>query len=231
MTGRTLTGRTALVTGANRGIGLAVAERLVADGHRVHMACREPEAAEATAQRLGPLARPVVMDVCQEASVAAARAITGPVDIVVNNAGVLLDAGSDPITTSLAAVRRTVEVNALGAWRVAQAYLPAMVDAGWGRLVMVSSGTALFSRGLHLSAPGYTLSKVALNALTVMLAEAVRGSGVLVNAINPGRVRTRMMPEAGTSPRDAAADVVWAATLPDDGPTGAFLRSGVVVPW
>jgi len=223
--------RTALVTGANRGIGLAVTGELARAGYLVYAACREPVAAHDMATRLCHDVRPVVMDVADPASVAAARAATGPVDILVSNAGVLLDADADPVSASLDLVRQTLEVNAIGAWRVAQAYLPGMVRAGWGRVVMISSGTASLSRGVHPGTPGYTVSKAALNALTVMLATAVGGTGVLVNAVNPGRVRTRMMPDATVSPKDVAGDVVWAATLPDDGPTGSFLRGRAVVPW
>jgi NAD(P)-dependent dehydrogenase (short-subunit alcohol dehydrogenase family) len=109
--------------------------------------------------------------------------------------------------------------------------MPAMLENGWGRVVMVSSGTASFATGVFGGAPGYSASKVALNAMTVMLAEHTRGSGVLVNAVNPGLVRTRMMPAALRSAEEAATVVVRAAMLPDDGPTGAFLRGEGELAW
>lgn len=221
----------ALVTGANRGIGLAVCRRLTAQGLEVVVAARRWAAAAAAAEAVGRGATPVALDVTDDNSVAAARDAVGPVDILVNNAGVLLDDGTPPDLVRPALVADTFEVNTLGAWRVSQAFLPAMLDRRWGRIVMLSSGTASFGRGLHAGTPAYTLSKVALNAVTVLLAAAVRDRGVLVNAVNPGRVRTRMMPAASTDPDEAAADVAWVATLPDSGPTGTFFRARRPTDW
>ncbi len=223
--------RTALVTGANRGIGRAVAERLHALGHRVVIAARDERAAAAVAARLGARARAVALDVMVPEQVERALAAVGEVDILVNNAGVLLDRGAAPSEVPLDLVERTLAVNVLGSWRVSQRLLPGMRSRGWGRIVMVSSGTGAFSNGLFPGAPGYSLSKTALNALTVLLARDAEGTGVLVNAVNPGMVRTRMMPSATRSPEEAADDIVFAATLPDDGPNGCFLRGGRVVPW
>ncbi|MFC4533206.1 SDR family NAD(P)-dependent oxidoreductase [Sphaerisporangium dianthi] len=222
-----MTPRTALVTGAARGLGRAVAALLAEQGHRVVVGARDERAAGTTARAIGHDAQAVRLDVTDDASVAEALDRVGGVDILVNNAGVLLD-GS---TAEHEAAARTLAVNTLGSWRVSLAFLPGMVERGWGRVVMVSSGTASFTGGLHAGTPAYTVSKVALNALTVVLAERLRGTGVLVNAVNPGMVRTRMMPRATTSPEEAAPGVVSAATLPDDGPTGAFLRSGRGIPW
>jgi NAD(P)-dependent dehydrogenase (short-subunit alcohol dehydrogenase family) len=125
----------------------------------------------------------------------------------------------------------TLAVNLIGSWRVAQAVVPGMMTRGWGRVVIVSSGTGAFSNGLHPGAPAYSVSKAALNGLALMLATQSRHTGVLVNAVNPGPTRTRMMPGAAQSPAEAAADVVWAACLPDDGPSGAFLRRRQRTPW
>ncbi|XVQ90062.1 SDR family NAD(P)-dependent oxidoreductase [Microbispora siamensis] len=219
--------RTALVTGAARGLGRAVAGLLARQGHRVVVAARDERSACQTARAIGHDSLAVRLDVTDDVSVAEALDRVGGVDILVNNAGVLLDGR----TEEPEAAERTIAVNTLGSWRVTRAFLPGMVGRGWGRVVMVSSGTASFARGLHPGTPAYTVSKVALNALTVVLARRVEGTGVLVNAVNPGMVRTRMMPGATTSPEEAALEVVWAATLPDDGPTGAFLRSRRSIPW
>ncbi|MFG1956907.1 SDR family NAD(P)-dependent oxidoreductase [Nonomuraea sp. NPDC049028] len=222
-----MTHRTALVTGAARGLGRAVAELLARNGHRVIVTARDREAAVETARAIGHDALAVRLDVIDEESVAKALDRVGAVDILVNNAGILLDGrAGEP-----AVEERTFAVNTLGSWRVSRAFVPGMVERGWGRVVMVSSGTASFAGGLHAGTPAYTVSKVAVNALTVVLAKSVHGTGVLVNAVNPGMVRTRMMPQATTSPEEAAPDVVWAATLPDDGPTGEFLRSRRSIPW
>jgi NAD(P)-dependent dehydrogenase (short-subunit alcohol dehydrogenase family) len=219
---------TVLVTGANRGLGLATATLLHARGWRVVLAARNGDDAEAAAARLGDGARGVALDVTEPAG--AAERI-GEVDALVSNAGVLLDGGTDPLSVPLDAVRDTFEVNVFGAWQVCQAFLPGMVCRGWGRVVLVSSGTGSFSTGLFAGAPGYALSKTAVNGLTVLLAERTRGTGVLVNAVNPGRARTRMMPGAERSPEEAAAGIVHAVTLPDGGPTGVFFRAGRQIGW
>ncbi|MFD4143351.1 SDR family NAD(P)-dependent oxidoreductase [Streptomyces sp. NPDC058572] len=223
--------RTALVTGGNRGLGLAVATLLHAQGHRVVVAAREEETARKTAEMLGGSARGVGLDITDADSVARAVECTGPVDVLVNNAGVQLDWGKAPSEIGLELVEQTLQVNLLGSWRVAQAYVPRMVRAGWGRVVNVSSGTGTFTVGIVPQCPAYSVSKASLNALTVMLAKETEGSGVLVNAVNPGLVRTRMRPEAEQSPEAAAEAVVRAANLPDDGPSGVLFRRDAVVGW
>jgi NAD(P)-dependent dehydrogenase (short-subunit alcohol dehydrogenase family) len=223
--------RTALVTGANRGLGLAVVHRLHELGWHVVVAARDPGEAATVAAELGARARAVGLDTTDPDSVKRAADAVGPVDALVNNAGVLLDGGTDPLTTPLELVEATLAVNLLGAWRVSQAFVPAMVEHRWGRVVMVSSGTATFHNGLFAGAPGYSISKVALNGLTTMLAAQTRGTGVLVNAVNPGMTRTRMMPRATREPEEAAEDIAYAVTLPDTGPTGTLLRGTTPIPW
>ncbi|WP_189780273.1 SDR family NAD(P)-dependent oxidoreductase [Streptomyces capitiformicae] len=223
--------RTALVTGANRGLGLAVAAQLHARGHRVLLAARDERAAAEAADRLGGQAVPLALDVTDQESVDRAVKYTGAVDVLINNAGVQLDWGESPSAVDLDRVRHTLEVNLLGAWRMAQAFLPGMVDRGWGRVVNVSSGAASFAYGPAAQCPAYSASKTALNALTVMLAKETEGTGVLVNSINPGMVRTRMRPDAEQSPQEAARHIADAATLPDDGPSGVFLRRDTTIPW
>lgn len=223
--------RTALVTGANRGLGLAVAADLAARGHRVLLGARDPKAAEEAAAQLPGETTAIELDVTDPGSVRAAAASAGAVDILVNNAGVLLDWDAAPSRVDLELVGRSLEVNLLGAWRTAQAFLPGMVARGWGRVVNISSGAASFAYGPAPQCPGYTASKVALNALTTMLAQETKGTGVLVNSINPGLVRTRMQPQAEQTPEEAARHIADAATLPDDGPTGVFLRRDTVIDW
>lgn len=223
--------RTALVTGANRGLGLAVAALLHRRGHRVVVAARSLEAAREAAASLGDGARGVALDVTAPATLRRAAEEAGPVDILVNNAGVQLDWGGSTTGVPMSAVRDTLEVNTLGSWCVAQRFVPPMAERGWGRVVNVSSGTGSFAIGIAAQCPAYSVSKAALNALTVALAKETEGSGVLVNAVNPGLVRTRMRPDAEQSPQAAAEDVVRAATLPDDGPTGVFFRRDRIIPW
>jgi len=229
LTGAALTGdavvrRTALVTGANRGIGRAVAAELYARNLNVVVTARDADAAAATAAEIGADAASHGLDVTDPDSVRQAGKELGPVDVLVCNAGVLLDGGTDPLSVPVELVEETLRVNLLGTWRVAQAFIPPMVERGWGRVVIVSSGTtAEFGGALFAGAPGYSISKSGLNGLTTLLAARTAGSGVLVNAVNPGRVRTRMMPTQQTPPEVAARFIADAATLPDGGPTGQFL--------
>ncbi|MFI7634220.1 SDR family NAD(P)-dependent oxidoreductase [Nonomuraea sp. NPDC049400] len=216
--------RTALVTGANRGIGRAVAAELHRRGLRVVVTARDPETALATAADIGPGACPHVLDVTDPTGVMLLRKELEHVDVLVCNAGVLLDARTDPLTAPLDLVDRTLRVNLLGSWRLAQAFVPAMIRRGWGRVVLISSGTtAEFGGALFAGAPGYSISKSALNGLTTMLAAQCEGTGVLVNAVNPGRVCTDMMPTGHITPEQAARFIADVATLPAGGPNGSFL--------
>ncbi|OXM46442.1 short-chain dehydrogenase [Amycolatopsis thailandensis] len=213
--------RTALVTGANRGLGQAVAAELARRGLRVVPTSRQP----------GEAGVSQVLDVTDAASVRSAGEQVGEVDVLICNAGVLLDPGNDPLSVPLDLVERSLVVNLLGGWRVAQTFLPGMIARGWGRVVFVSSDAGSYDRGLFTGAPGYSVSKAALNGLTMMLASHTKGSGVLVNAVNPGPTRTRMMPMAERSVEESANDIVHAATLPDDGPSGILLENGQPAPW
>ncbi|QMU78165.1 SDR family oxidoreductase [Streptacidiphilus sp. PB12-B1b] len=223
--------RTVLITGANRGLGRAVAAELHGRGLRVVLTARHGEEAAEAAAALGAGATGQALDVTDAESVKQARERIGPVDVLVSNAGVLLDSGTDPLTVPLELVRQTLTVNLLGAWQVAQAFVPDMVARGWGRVVFVSSGTGSFSNGLFRSSPGYSVSKTAVNGLTQMLAAQTLDSGVLVNAVNPGPTRTRMMPGATRTAEEAARDIADAATLPDGGPTGTFRRGEQTFDW
>jgi NAD(P)-dependent dehydrogenase (short-subunit alcohol dehydrogenase family) len=218
--------RTALITGAARGIGRALAAELYHRGLRVVLTARDADAARAAASEISPQVHSCALDVTDPVSIEGCRDAAGPVDVLVCNAGVLLDAGTDPLTVPLDLVEETLRVNLLGSWRVAQAFLPAMVGRGWGRVVLISSGTTVeFGGALFAGAPGYSISKSALNGLTSMLAAQTAGSGVLVNAVNPGRVRTRMMASGQRLPEEAAQFIADVATLPASGPTGRFLTS------
>jgi NAD(P)-dependent dehydrogenase (short-subunit alcohol dehydrogenase family) len=217
--------RTALITGANRGIGRAVAAELYRRDLRVVVTARDAQEARRTATEIGPDVHGHALDVTDPASIERATAEIGPVDVLVCNAGVLLDAGTDPLSVPLELVEQTLRVNLLGTWRVAQAFVPGMAQRGWGRLVIISSGTtAEFGGRLFAATPGYSISKSALNGLTSLLAVQTEGSGVLVNAVNPGRVRTRMMPTQERLPEDVAPFIADVATLPAGGPTGRFLN-------
>jgi len=189
-----LAGRTALVTGGGRGAGAAIAARLAADGAAVLVAARTREDVDRVAAALratGATANAAACDVSSEESVAAlaayARETCGRIDILVNNAGVAMAAPL--VKTSIADWRRLLDVNATGAFLCMKAFLPAMIDAGWGRVVNVAS-TAALSADRYISA--YAASKHALIGLTRAAAAETATQGVTVNAVCPGFLNTEM---------------------------------------
>jgi NAD(P)-dependent dehydrogenase (short-subunit alcohol dehydrogenase family) len=216
----------ALVTGANRGLGLEVVRQLAARGHTVIAGARDP----AQVPALDGDVRPVRLDVTDEESIAAVRAGLDALDVLVNNAAIHYDTWERALTADLATVRDALDTNTLGPWRTAIAFADLLRASPHGRLVNVSSGAGTLA-GMRDGAPAYSVSKAALNALTLMLADALAHDRVLVNAVCPGWVATDMGGSGGRPVRDGAAGIVWAATLPDGGPTGGFFRDGRPIDW
>jgi NAD(P)-dependent dehydrogenase (short-subunit alcohol dehydrogenase family) len=227
--------RTALLTGATRGIGLEAARQLGLAGHRVVITGRDPKAldhATAELRAKGVEVRGELLDVTRPEDVeACARVLDGSgehIDVLVNNAAIY-PAGSF-LGTSAEVLRSAFETNFWGAVWAARAWVPTMNRRGFGRVVNVSSGSGSLTDALDGPA-AYALSKAALNALTIKLATEVRGD-VKVNAVCPGWVRTRMGGAlAPRSVREGADTVVWLATLPSDGPSGGFFRDRERIPW
>ncbi|NUP49983.1 MAG: SDR family NAD(P)-dependent oxidoreductase [Catenulispora sp.] len=224
----------ALVTGANRGLGLETARQLTAAGHTVLVCARsEPAAAEAAAS-LGERAVPVRLDVTATADIDAAAALIerrfGHLDVLINNAAIHYDTWQRVTGADLTVVREAAETNVLGPWHLTQALLPVLRRGSHQRIVNVSSEAGSLA-SIGGGTPAYSLSKAALNALTRMFAAELRPEGILVNAVCPGWVATDMGGPGGRPVRDGASGIVWAATLPDDGPTGGFFRDGRPVPW
>lgn len=238
--------RVALVTGGARGIGREVCRLLAGEGMTVLLSARDGGRAEEAARAIaagGADVRPLRLDVGDPEAVSrAAEAIAadpGRLDVLVNNAATFAPWDETASGADLDAVRRLLEVNLLGAWRVTQAMLPLLRASPSPRIVNVSSGAG--SRGDPDSGLGvnggaaasYGVSKAALNALTTQLAAELADTPILVNAVCPGLTATAPgMEEMGARPvPEGAASVAWAALLPDDGPSGGFYRDARIIPW
>jgi NAD(P)-dependent dehydrogenase (short-subunit alcohol dehydrogenase family) len=231
--------RVALVTGANRGLGFETARQLLAKGVSVVLAGRDAAALEHAHRRLPEHdqlhALTIPMDVTSVESITEAQRLVaervGSVGVLVNNAAVLLGESDDVLSIAADTYRRTFETNLFGIIEVCRAFVPQMARAGYGRVVNVSSGAGQLAT-MSSYAPAYSISKAAVNALTRILADTYRSDGVLVNAVDPGWVRTDMGgPSAPRSPQEGADTIVWLATLPDSGPTGGFFRDRRAIQW
>jgi NAD(P)-dependent dehydrogenase (short-subunit alcohol dehydrogenase family) len=213
----------AVVTGGNRGIGLEVCRQLAARGYDVVMGSRDVERGRAAGLDVDVRR----LDVADPASIAALE--LDRCDVLVNNAAIHYDTWQHAATADLGVVSEALETNLLGAWRMTQALLPLLRRSAHGRVVNVSSGAGSITGLTGGGAPAYCVSKAALNALTRMLAADLRP--ILVNAVCPGWVATDMGGAGGRPVSEGAAGVVWAATLPDDGPSGGFFRDGRPIDW
>jgi NAD(P)-dependent dehydrogenase (short-subunit alcohol dehydrogenase family) len=238
-----MSARVALVTGGNRGLGLETARQLARYGLRVVLTARSLDKAEHAAESL----RGEQLDViAHELDVADARSTArlselGTVDVLVNNAGVMAESDENPLAPGALTrsaldvpsgfLREAFETNTLGAYRAIQALAPGMRERGYGRIVNVSSGLGQLS-DMGGGYPAYRVSKAGLNALTRIFASELRDRGVLVNSVCRGWARTDMGgPHAQLEPEEAVATIVWAATLPDAGPSGGFFRAKQPIPW
>jgi len=227
--------RTVLVTGGNRGIGLEVCRQLAGRGLQVLLSGRDADAAATAARAIGLDVQAIQLDVSSAVSIDYAKTDIdkrfGGVDVLVNNAAIMLNEYDSLFDTPLDNLRRTFETNVFGAVAVSQAFVPGMVDRGYGRIVNVSSRAGQLTT-MSGYAPAYSMSKAALNAFTRQLADATNGSGVLVNSACPGWVQTAMGGRnAPRSVEEGAGTIVWLAALPDDGPTGSFFADRQTIAW
>lgn len=239
--------RVALITGANKGIGFAVARGLGGLGYEVLVGARNAERGQAATHALrreGLIAHLIEIDITKEPDIRRARAwidnMFGRLDVLVNNAAVKFEFHpSPPSDASLSMVRQTFETNVFGSMAVIQTMLPLLRKAKMGRIVNVSSG--LGSLGLATTTGtkyqdkpllGYNVAKAAVNSMTVQFANELRETAIKVNAVDPGYTNTDMTLRSGSRTAEAAAAVVIRfATLPDDGPTGGFFDEDGALPW
>jgi NAD(P)-dependent dehydrogenase (short-subunit alcohol dehydrogenase family) len=244
MTENTTRKLTALVTGANKGIGYEIAAGLARRGFRVGVGARDAGRREEAVEKLlaeGLDVFGVPLDVTDDASVAAAAqqlAQQGGLDVLVNNAGVTGGMPQEPSQVTAEQVLATVDINVVGVIRVTNAMLPMLRQASSPRIVNVSS--VVGSLGLQTAqadsvgpiSGAYSPTKAYLNALTIQYAKELAGSGVLINAGCPGFVATDLNGHRGTrTPQQGAAIFLELATLPDDGPSGTFRDDSGILPW
>ncbi len=228
----------ALVTGANRGIGFEVCRQLAERNFVVLLTARDAAKARIAARQLAEIGsvEPLSMDVADAAGIKKAAAEVasrfGSLDVLVNNAGVNYGIRETVENADInGAVMKTITTNLLGPWRVCQAFLLLLRKSRAARIVNVSSKWGSLTE-MDAGPPGYQITKAALNALTRTLAGELREARILVNAVCPGWVATDMGGAgAPRSVAEGAAGIIWAATLPESGPTGGFFRDGKPLPW
>ena len=224
-----------IVTGANRGLGREVSRQLAEQGYIVLLTARSLQNAENTVRELGgDHLIPAQLDVSDSESIQALydRVVRefNRVDVLVNNAAINYDTWQKAINADLNMVRETFETNVYGAWALCQTFLPLLRKSPHPRIVNVSSGAGALN-GMGGGTPAYSMKKASLNALTLMLADELRRDRILVNAVCPGWVATDMGGNGGRPVEDGASGIVWAATLPDSGPTGGFFRDRQAIDW
>jgi NAD(P)-dependent dehydrogenase (short-subunit alcohol dehydrogenase family) len=231
--------QTAIVTGGNRGLGLEICRQLAGLGQRVILTSRDEAKGRAAVQSLKDSGGEILhhpLDVTDPQSITRLRDFVvekyGKADVLVNNAAILIDPGGHFQEVEAEKFQATLDANLMGPLRLCQAFLPMMLAQNYGRVVNVSSDAGQIS-GMVDYMPAYRLSKIALNGLTLVLADWVKGTKVLVNAVHPGWVKTDMGgPGAAIGPEESIRGMrqVVAGATPEQ--SGRFFNyDGAALPW
>ena len=228
----------ALVTGTNRGIGFAIAKGLLQKGHIVIATSRSEEKGKQAINKLSKYGDVVFfqLDVNNIKSIQACYEFIystyGSLDILINNAGINYDTWQTVDEANLTEVRQTIETNFFGPWQLIKSLLPLLKNnANTSSIVNVSSGSGALSSQIG-STPGYSISKLALNGLTLQLANALKANNILVNSVCPGWVKTDMGGIGATkTPEEGADTIIWVALFEKGDPTGKFFRNREEIPF
>jgi NAD(P)-dependent dehydrogenase (short-subunit alcohol dehydrogenase family) len=228
----------ALVTGSNKGLGKGVSSLLLKEGCQVIMTSRNFEKGQMVYSELSRNNSKVdyhQLDISNLESIRKAIAYVdskyGKLDILINNAAINYDQWHNALNADLDECRNTIEVNLFGQWMMIQEAYPLLKRSSSGRIVNVSSGAGALG-GEEAGTPAYSISKAALNMLTIKVSHLAKKDRILANSVCPGWVKTDMGgSQAPRSIKEGAESIIWAALLPDDGPTGGFFRDGKRIEW
>lgn len=224
-----MTGKRALITGGNRGIGFAIAQGLLAQDYEVIITARSLDHAKAAAAKLSGKVTPLQLEVTDDASIHEAIQQIDALDVLINNAGIYPDEGVNILTADRAFMMHTIDANTLGPLQMTQTCLPLLEKSTDARVINLSSGYGEIN-SLAADVPSYCLSKLALNGVTIMLAQALKAKNIAVNAMCPGWVRTDMGgSSAPRSPEQGADTAIWLATAATHSETGKFWRNRVAI--
>jgi NAD(P)-dependent dehydrogenase (short-subunit alcohol dehydrogenase family) len=228
----------ALVTGGNRGLGYETCRQLAELGLKVLLGARDLSKGKSAANQLNEEGLDVMfyqLDVSDQNSISnVIKEVDkefGRLDVLVNNAAILYDTWQNAVNADLEVVNDALRTNLFGPWKLSQVFIPMMKSNRYGRIVNVSSLAASLQYTNYGGTPAYNISKAALNMLTRKVAAELVNTGILVNSVDPGWVATDMGGQGGRPVQEGAKGIVWAATLPDDGPSGGFFCDGKPVPW
>ncbi|NIJ54640.1 SDR family NAD(P)-dependent oxidoreductase [Dyadobacter arcticus] len=233
----------ALITGVSRemGLGYETAKQLKELGYKVIITAREFEKVKELAEKINVIA--MALDITDDQSVEQlAHYIEkqfGKLDVLVNNAGAFFDQDGEPLSADIQFIKEAIDTNLLGAWRMIKSFEPLLRKSENGRIVNVSSGAGsfgdpVFGLANHFSkVPVYGITKLALNGLTVKLARQLKDTKIKINSVDPGFTATYAGTENyGARPvSEGAKSVIWAVTIPDNGPSGGFFRDGETLSW